>query len=361
MSSSGSGEARPQRIQRSAPAEQHLGDRLAAFVDGELTDDTRDRVLAHLATCSQCKAAAAEQRRLKAVVAESRLPAISAGLLARLQGLPGMGAEGPGDGFPGGPEDFPGAPVDGFPGGPGPLGTDGPGGGPFEGGFEGGLLGSGSGMFGARRREDFSFLGPAPDLTAPAGSRSRGFRIHQAIRSTPPAPAAPAGGPAAASASRGRRFAFAAAGAFSLAAIAIGGALPMEAAVDGGARPDDGPAVSPLTADTSSVSDTRGVTPRGTLDAEDRKGRHAPLVAASGPSSAPAAPAPTHSTAVLVAAASPSPGATSHPASSVSTAAVASALASALAVAPVRPLPAVHPRSMAASATATSQSAAAAH
>ncbi|WUV84833.1 hypothetical protein OG552_23875 [Streptomyces sp. NBC_01476] len=224
-----------------------------------MTDDSRDRVLAHLATCPQCKAAAAEQRRLKSVIAASELPAISAGLLARLQGLPGMGA---GDGHGrGGPWD---------PGGPGgPVTADGPQaddatavpapqlGEEPAGPFDGGLLGSGP--LGSGR---FSYLGPARDLLAPAGSRSRGFRIHE--------PAAAAAGSAhpVSSTSRGRRFAFAAAGAFSMAAIAIGGALPMEAAVDGGARPDDGPAVSPLSA--NSVSDTRGVTPRGVLGAEER-------------------------------------------------------------------------------------------
>jgi hypothetical protein len=312
VSSSGSGEARPQRTERSAPAEQHLGDRLAAFVDGELTDDSRERVLAHLATCPQCKAAATEQRRLKSVVAQSELPAISAGLLARLQGLPGMG---PGDG--------------GFPGDPGGLGS------PFDeqaaaarrGPFDGGLLGSGSGVFGGGRREEFSFLGPAPDLTAPQGSRSRGFRIHQAIRAvnpnTPVTPVAPdanspmrtgrdahaaaaaatAAGPGAAS--RSRRFAFAAAGAFSMAAIAIGGALPMEAAVDGGARPDDGPAVSPLSASSNTVSDTRGVTPRGMLDAEERPTRRAlPAAAVSASSVALARPLLAPGTVPLLTAAS---------------------------------------------------------
>lgn len=292
MSSSGSGEARPQRTQRSAPAEQHLGDRLAAFVDGELTDDNRDRVLAHLATCAQCKAAAAEQRRLKSVVKDSELPAISAALLARLQGLPGMGPDeiSEAGGFPGEPGDR----------GPGaPLGGDRPTAAMRRGPWDydraepraGGLLGSGSGLFGSGRREDFSFLGPSSDLVAPAGSRSRGFRIHEALRPvTPdrdharphPAAAAPGStGSGAGSASRGRRFAFAAAGAFSMAAIAIGGALPMEAAVDGGARLDDGPAVSPLNASTSTVSDTRGVTPRGVLDAEDRPTRRAPPASAS--------------------------------------------------------------------------------
>lgn len=71
------------------PAEQHLGDRLAALVDGELKHDARERVLAHLATCAKCKAEAAAQRRLKSVFAQSAPPSPSEGFLARLQGLPG--------------------------------------------------------------------------------------------------------------------------------------------------------------------------------------------------------------------------------------------------------------------------------
>jgi hypothetical protein len=39
-------------------------------VDGELSADSRDRVLAHLATCAKCKAEADAQRRLKNVYAE---------------------------------------------------------------------------------------------------------------------------------------------------------------------------------------------------------------------------------------------------------------------------------------------------
>jgi hypothetical protein len=270
VSSSGTGEHRPHRP---APAEQHLGDRLAAFVDGELTDDSRDRVLAHLATCTQCKAAAAEQRRLKNVVAASELPAISAGLLARLQSLPGMGAgESPGRG---GPWDPPGGPGNPHTPAPGPALDDEP-----PGPFDGGLLGSGP--MGPGR---FSYLAPALDLLAPAGSRSRGFRIHQsAVRAASAAQPADSGTPpgsvaAASPRHRSRRFAFAAAGAFSMAAIAIGGALPMEAAVDGGAGPGDGPAVSPLSA--NSVSDTRGVIPRGVLGVEDKRGTRAPAAAGS--------------------------------------------------------------------------------
>jgi hypothetical protein len=255
VSSSGSGEQH--RPHRPAPAEQHLGDRLAAFVDGELTDDSRDRVSAHLATCTQCKAAAAEQRRLKSVVAGSGLPAISAGLMARLHGLPGMSSDADGPGGPvGGP---PGASPDSSQGTPGEQ---------RRGAFDGGLLSSGSRLPGVGLSRsgpggDFSYLGPARDLVAAADSdsRARGFRVHDA-------------------ASRGRRFAFAAAGAFSMAAIAIGSALPMEAAVDGGARPDDGPAVSPLSA--GQVSDTRGVTPHGVLGAEEqRRTRREPVIAAA--------------------------------------------------------------------------------
>ncbi|MFE7121490.1 anti-sigma factor family protein, partial [Streptomyces sp. NPDC057654] len=77
-----------------SPAEQHLGDRLAALVDGELGHDSRERVLAHLATCGKCKAEADAQRRLKSVFAETAPPLPSEGFLARLQSLPGGG---PGD------------------------------------------------------------------------------------------------------------------------------------------------------------------------------------------------------------------------------------------------------------------------
>ncbi|MFF9901752.1 anti-sigma factor family protein, partial [Streptomyces longispororuber] len=54
---------------RPTPVEQHLGDRLAALVDGELGHEARERVLAHLATCCKCKAEADAQRRLKSVFA----------------------------------------------------------------------------------------------------------------------------------------------------------------------------------------------------------------------------------------------------------------------------------------------------
>ncbi|MDG9702173.1 anti-sigma factor [Streptomyces sp. DH37] len=143
------------------PAEQHLGDRLAALVDGELGHETRERVLAHLATCHTCKAEADAQRRLKSVFADSAPPPPSEGLLARLQGLPGGLDDGPGRGR-GGPSGPPGSVW------------------------------------------DFEYLPTGGALTP-----DRGFRIHETDRP----------------ASRGRRFAFVAAGAVSLAAFAIGGAL----------------------------------------------------------------------------------------------------------------------------------------
>ncbi|CAG7604049.1 zf-HC2 domain-containing protein [Actinacidiphila bryophytorum] len=304
MSTSGSGEQRAHRI---APAEQHLGDRLAAFVDGELADDARDRVQAHLATCAQCKAAATEQRRLKSVVASTELPAISAGLLARLQGLAACGSKDGDDG----PFDGRGA-LDGHDVHEVPQGDR-------RGPFDGGLLDSG--VFGSGGRRQMSYLTPARDLLAPGDGRgARGFRIHEMARTLTGAepvapgpldgPADPRGGAtaarAAAQASRGRRFAFAAAGAFSMAAIALGGALPMEAGVDGSAHPDDGPAVTPFSA-ADSVSDTHGTTPRDLLDA--REERRLRQVSVPLPGSLASAASVASVTSVALAGAQATPGA----------------------------------------------------
>ncbi|RPF36050.1 anti-sigma factor [Streptomyces sp. TLI_185] len=168
-------------------AEQHLGDRLSALVDGELGHESRERVLAHLATCAKCKAEADAQRQLKNVFAEAAPPPPSESFLARLQGLPG--------------------------------GDDPDGGGsPFGGG---GLLGGApgrpglTGVFGLKRGERFEF-GYVPSSSSHAPmlppSADRGFRIHDVSRHE-----------AERSASRGMRFAFVAAGAVSLAAVALGG------------------------------------------------------------------------------------------------------------------------------------------
>ncbi|MGW7066416.1 anti-sigma factor family protein [Streptomyces sp. NPDC054855] len=170
-------------------AEQHLGDRLAALVDGELGHDARERVLAHLATCPKCKTEADAQRRLKSVFAEAAPPPPSESFLARLQGLPGGGSEPPS--------------------GPRPPGS---------GGFATADSESGlppSGVFGVRP-ETFGYA-PSGSHAAVLPTSGRGFRIHDVDRRDV--------GRAEAERSlwRGRRFAFAAAGAVSLAAIALGG------------------------------------------------------------------------------------------------------------------------------------------
>ncbi|NJQ00983.1 zf-HC2 domain-containing protein [Streptomyces zingiberis] len=189
-----------------SPAEQHLGDRLAALVDGELGHETRERVLAHLATCHRCRDEADAQRRLKSVFAEAAPPPPPAALLARLQGLPADG----------GRED-----------GPGPHDRAGSPGGRGQ---------------GARRPIPVEWLpGRAEEadavVAAVSGSRQSGFRIHEMGRRPSPAVTA-APGPHAAP-QRSRRFAFAAAGAVSLAAFALGATLPLEAAVEGPRTPEN--------------------------------------------------------------------------------------------------------------------------
>ncbi|MEU5023123.1 anti-sigma factor family protein [Streptomyces milbemycinicus] len=193
-----------------SPAEQHLGDRLAALVDGELGHDARERVLAHLATCCKCKAEADAQRRLKNVFAQTAPPAPSEGFLARLQGLPGLSAD-EADGGGGDSPPFGGSGVFGVPDTRGVRGVH------------------------EAREQAFAFL-PTSRAVSPAASsaavpRERGFRIHEVGR---PAPR--------------RRFAFAAAGAVSLAAFALGAALPLDAAVDSPGSQAEGSdsAVSPV-------------------------------------------------------------------------------------------------------------------
>ncbi|WP_175411846.1 zf-HC2 domain-containing protein, partial [Streptomyces sp. TRM64462] len=208
---------------RPTPAEHHLGDRLAALVDGELGHDARERVLAHLATCARCKAEADAQRRVKSFFAESPPPPPPAGLLARLQGLPG-GDGTDGDG-PGGPGGLFGAGALG-PGEPG-IGPR-PGTGPGPGGTAVGQERFAAGVFGVRPEGGFGYVPPG------GGRTGSGFRIHEVGRAE-----------AERSPWRGRRFAFAAASAVSFAAIALGGALPAATVVD--ARGDgSGNSVTPL-------------------------------------------------------------------------------------------------------------------
>lgn len=178
-------------------AEQHLGDRLSALVDGELGHETRERVLAHLATCAKCKSEVDAQRRLKNVFAEAAPPPPSESFLARLQGLPGGGD------------------LDG-------------GGSPLGGGGFGGLSGrpGASGAFGVKRSDRFEFGYVPSRAHAPVLPVSgSGFRTH------------PVGRHDADRSSSRMRFAFVAAGAVSLAAIALGGvtsSVPTEAEARGG-------------------------------------------------------------------------------------------------------------------------------
>ncbi|WP_255952325.1 anti-sigma factor family protein [Streptomyces odontomachi] len=190
------------------PVEQHLGDRLAALVDGELGHDARERVLAHLATCPKCKAEADAQRRLKSVFAETAPPPPSASLLARLQGLPA------GDGDAGDDSD------------------------PFRGEGLGGtgvfrMTGDAAARLPLRPKPRAPFgYGPSGPHTPVLPDSERGFRIHDVSRQEAERSAA----------SRGRRFAFVAAGAVSLAAMALGGlstGVPTAAGSTGGAVPSN--------------------------------------------------------------------------------------------------------------------------
>ncbi|WHM36770.1 zf-HC2 domain-containing protein [Streptomyces sp. BPTC-684] len=227
------------------PAEQHLGDRLAALVDGELSHDARERVLSHLATCPKCKAEADAQRRVKSVFAQTAPPAPSEGLLARLQGLPGG---------PGGDDD-----------GRGPLG----GSRLADGVFSPGVL--------SDPRDPGGRFGYAPGGAHAAvlggGLPGRGFRIHEVGR-----PEERSGSPW-----RGRRIAFAAASAVSFAAIALGGAVPSDSGADTSARGDgSGSNVTPLRAQSPSAGPASGTSL--SVESERRRG---------GAASAPLAPEPT--------------------------------------------------------------------
>ncbi|WTW95235.1 zf-HC2 domain-containing protein [Streptomycetaceae bacterium NBC_01309] len=73
----------------------HPEDKLAAYVDGELGHDAREKVLAHLAQCADCRVEAEEQRRVKALLAKSSEPGPSADLMARLLAMGEGGFGGP--------------------------------------------------------------------------------------------------------------------------------------------------------------------------------------------------------------------------------------------------------------------------
>lgn len=230
-----------------APQEHHLGDRLAAFVDGELDHGARERVQAHLATCPDCLAEAEQERRLKSRLREVLPPEPSAVFLSRLMSISTASEdEGDGDGDAGGPSQGTPSRVRSLFGG---SGSQGPGSGPgfgASGGLGGGgLRGSsfGNGALGADR----PLPGVDPRARRERGREPRGERpIAARLRAGwgpagPTVPEQPMDGPAEAgrsgrmpmvavasnapAAPRSRRLVFAAAGAFSVAAVTLSSAL----------------------------------------------------------------------------------------------------------------------------------------
>ncbi|WP_051731598.1 anti-sigma factor family protein [Kitasatospora phosalacinea] len=182
------------------PAEEHLGDRLSGYLDGELGHDDRERVQAHLATCPDCLAEAEQARSVKRALSQADTPGPSAALMARLMAVAALPEEEPG------PD--------------GPAGS----GGVFGGSrLTGGSFGRGAGFGGGALGAD----APIPGIDPRAGLF--GTRPAAGPRREPdamPRPLAaalgelPTGRPSAA---RGRRLVFAAAGAFSVAAVTLGG------------------------------------------------------------------------------------------------------------------------------------------
>jgi anti-sigma factor RsiW len=73
----------------------HLGQRLSALIDGELSDAQRERVLAHLARCEPCRQEAAALRALKQRMHALGEATAGAALTARLVA---MGARSPAPG-----------------------------------------------------------------------------------------------------------------------------------------------------------------------------------------------------------------------------------------------------------------------
>ncbi|MFJ6212839.1 anti-sigma factor family protein [Streptomyces sp. NPDC092296] len=209
--------------------EHHLGERLAGFVDGELDHDARDRVQAHLATCPDCLAEAEDERAAKRLLAAAATPEPSALLMSRLLAVGGGGRDGGdplGDRLRDGVGSIGGSRLDG--------GSFGRGGAVFGSGSLGapvpplpGYRPEGPGVV---RRGDGSAMTRLRNAVAPPDRRPAGTAAERAVRP---------------SAARGRRFAFAAAGAFSVAAVALTGFGGL-GGVDGTPEEPFGTSVSPV-------------------------------------------------------------------------------------------------------------------
>lgn len=65
----------------------HLGDRIAALADGELDHRARDRVLAHVAHCPDCRVALEAQRAVKGWLGSAVVPPPDAATSAALYAL----------------------------------------------------------------------------------------------------------------------------------------------------------------------------------------------------------------------------------------------------------------------------------
>jgi hypothetical protein len=73
----------------------HLGHRLSALIDGELSDAERDRVLAHLAGCDACRQDAVALRALKQRMHSLGEAMVDAALTGRLMAVGATGGPGP--------------------------------------------------------------------------------------------------------------------------------------------------------------------------------------------------------------------------------------------------------------------------
>ena len=73
----------------------HLGHRLSALIDGELSDAERDRVLAHLAGCDACRQDAIALRALKQRMHSLGEAMVDAALTGRLMAVGATGGPGP--------------------------------------------------------------------------------------------------------------------------------------------------------------------------------------------------------------------------------------------------------------------------
>ncbi|MEZ0066135.1 hypothetical protein ABIA32_002144 [Streptacidiphilus sp. MAP12-20] len=217
-----------------APAaqEHHLGDRLAAFIDGELDHVARERVQAHLATCSGCLAEAEAERRLKSRLREVPPPEPSMIFTSRLLAIAGSDDRDDHDAGPPPPGSMSSGRVRSLFGGSGSSAAFGTSGGLGSGGLRGSSFGSGAlgaehpvpGVDPRARRERYRSResGDEGEGERPIAARLRSG-VGVGLLPTQPAPAVPVS--PASSAPRGRRLVFAAAGAFSVAAVTLSSAL----------------------------------------------------------------------------------------------------------------------------------------